>query len=285
MGKKLITIGLLFLLLSSLVFSQVGGKVDNAQFRVAYQFSYKRCTERCQLDGTDLMFLDIGTTMSKFYSRNGLRRDSIMTAGITRGLPQHEILEEMRPYRGASRTIVYSFWEENAFHTTTNLVERFLYQEPRVRPNWHISGETREISGYTGVRATAYYLGRNWIAYFTPEIPIDLGPWKLWGLPGLILEAFDKDNLFSFQFNGFQTVDNEAPILYITTTATGRDFRVVSKSEFRRMQRLFYADPSEFTFTVIMGSEGSVHRTPEQERRNRELVASGGVPFIPLEPW
>ena len=285
MSKRPITVSLLFFLVFPFVFSQIGSEVDNTRFRVAYQFSYKTAATQSEFIRTHLMLLDIGTTMSKFYSRNGLRRDSIVTAGIARGVPQHEILEEIRQYRNAVSKIVYSFWEENTFHTTKNLIERLLYQEPRVRPNWHISGETREISGYTGIRATAYYLGRNWIVYFTPEIPIDLGPWKLWGLPGLILEAFDEDNLFSFQFNGFQVIDSDIPILYITTTADGRDYRVVSKDAFRRMERMFYADRMAFVRSFIMGPESRVIQTPEQQRNEREMRERGGIPFIPLEPW
>ena len=285
MSKRPITISLLFFLVFPFVFSQVGSEVDNTRFRVAYQFSFKTATTQSDFAGTELMFLDIGATMSKFYSRNFQRRDSIMTAGLARGLPQHEIVAEIRQYRNALSTIVYSFWEENTFHTTKSMAIRVLYQEPRVRPNWHISGETREISGYTGIRAAAYYLGRNWIVYFTPEIPIDTGPWKLWGLPGLILEAFDEDNLFSFQFSGFQVIDNDVPILYITTTTDGRDYNVVSKEVFRRMERLFYADRVEFARQFVLGSEGTLTQTPEQVENIRRHVASGGIPFIPLEPW
>ena len=37
--------------------------------------------------------------------------------------------------------------------------------------------------------ATTHFRGRDWKVWFSEEIPLPLGPWKLGGLPGLILAA------------------------------------------------------------------------------------------------
>lgn len=63
---------------------------------------------------------------------------------------------------------------------------------------WDITSETKKISGYTCTKATTFYRGRKWIAWFTPDIPLSFGPWKLHGLPGLILKANDADNIYTF---------------------------------------------------------------------------------------
>lgn len=61
-----------------------------------------------------------------------------------------------------------------------------------------IADSTKNILGYDCVMATAHYHGRDWTAWFTPDIPLPEGPWKLTGLPGLILEASEStDNTAS----------------------------------------------------------------------------------------
>ena len=63
---------------------------------------------------------------------------------------------------------------------------------------WDITKETKQVAGYTCTKAITKFRGREWIAWFTPEIPAPFGPWKLHGLPGLILEANDSTNRYSF---------------------------------------------------------------------------------------
>ncbi|UOE39379.1 GLPGLI family protein [Chryseobacterium oryzae] len=56
----------------------------------------------------------------------------------------------------------------------------------------------KKILGYDCLFATAIFRGRSWNAWFTKEIPVSYGPWKLHGLPGLILEAEDSSTAYSF---------------------------------------------------------------------------------------
>ena len=39
---------------------------------------------------------------------------------------------------------------------------------------------------------------RKYTAYFAEDIPVSYGPWKLQGLPGLILEAYDSEGRIHF---------------------------------------------------------------------------------------
>ena len=57
---------------------------------------------------------------------------------------------------------------------------------------WDISNkELKKIGKYTCNKATVYFRGRTYIAWYTKEIGTLFGPWKLYGTPGLILEAYD----------------------------------------------------------------------------------------------
>ena len=57
--------------------------------------------------------------------------------------------------------------------------------------NWKILPETIVITNLNCQKAEVEYGGRQWIAWFTSEIPISDGPYKFRGLPGLIIEVFD----------------------------------------------------------------------------------------------
>ncbi|WP_448529991.1 GLPGLI family protein [Raineya sp.] len=64
---------------------------------------------------------------------------------------------------------------------------------------WQITQEKKKIEGYECFKAISKpFRGRTYIAWFCPEIPIPDGPWKLCGLPGLILEAQDEKGEVKF---------------------------------------------------------------------------------------
>lgn len=76
------------------------------------------------------------------------------------------------------------------------------YSEPFDELTWEIEGDSSEnVLGYECVLAHSDYHGRHWRAWFTQDIPIQSGPWKLRGLPGLILKA-DADGIFIFTATG-----------------------------------------------------------------------------------
>lgn len=59
--------------------------------------------------------------------------------------------------------------------------------------NWKIHPDTNKtILGYKCVKASTKFRGSEIVAYFTPEIPSNFGPWKFYDLPGLILEVIDQ---------------------------------------------------------------------------------------------
>ncbi|MCM1356872.1 MAG: GLPGLI family protein [Staphylococcus sp.] len=92
--------------------------------------------------------------------------------------------------------------------------ERFYYEEPLSQIEWVITDSTKNILDYECVMATADYHGRQWTVWFTPEIPVNDGPWKLEGLPGLIMEASESTGQYSFSATGLETGNEEVPPVY-----------------------------------------------------------------------
>lgn len=85
-----------------------------------------------------------------------------------------------------SSSLVFEFSDIN---------KRMLYYADTLYPmEWKISQDKKIIDGIDCFKATTFFKGREYIAWYAPSIPSDNGPWKLGGLPGLILEAHDIDN-------------------------------------------------------------------------------------------
>ena len=75
------------------------------------------------------------------------------------------------------------------------------YEEKWNGQEWKLSliGGDSIILAHRCQRATCHWRGRNYIAWFAPDIPIRRGPWKFGGLPGLIMKIHDVDNLYIFE--------------------------------------------------------------------------------------
>lgn len=109
-------------------------------------------------------------------------------------------------------------------------MERWQYSEDWEKPEWAIGDSTNTILGYECVEAIADYRGRKWTAWFAPEIPIQDGPWKLCGLPGLILEAHDANNDYFFEAHGL--VQNPSSEVGIFTYDDKWGFTTVTRDKF-----------------------------------------------------
>jgi hypothetical protein len=82
----------------------------------------------------------------------------------------------------------------------------YVYREAEERIQWElVDGEDATILGYDCVKAVGSFRGRRWEVWFTPQIPVSAGPWKLYGLPGLILRARDERGLFEWTATGLKS--------------------------------------------------------------------------------
>lgn len=64
--------------------------------------------------------------------------------------------------------------------------------------DWKILPDQQKIGEFNAQKAVGNFAGRQWIAWFTTEIPIQDGPYKFNGLPGLIVKIEDRTNSHSF---------------------------------------------------------------------------------------
>jgi GLPGLI family protein len=80
-----------------------------------------------------------------------------------------------------------------------------LRYEEKIQPfGWKLGTERKTILGHECQRATCHWRGRDYVAWFAPDIPIRRGPWKFGGLPGLILKIYDTRHLYTFEAVGIE---------------------------------------------------------------------------------
>ncbi|WP_116106075.1 GLPGLI family protein [Lewinella sp. IMCC34191] len=84
--------------------------------------------------------------------------------------------------------------------------QSFIVTEPLPDLNWTIGEETKDVAGYACTSASVTFRGRTYVAWFTPELPLPFGPWKLGQLPGLILEASDDTGMIKFKALGIEQI-------------------------------------------------------------------------------
>lgn len=76
---------------------------------------------------------------------------------------------------------------------------------------WKITNEAKQIHNFTCYKATTTFRGNNFEAWFTPDIPVNAGPWKWYGLPGLIVEATDTDKSEVYLLEKIEKLSDEIP--------------------------------------------------------------------------
>lgn len=89
----------------------------------------------------------------------------------------------------------------------------YEYCEPFSNMKWvTINQRDSTICGYKCIAASCTFRGRKWLAWFTPHIPINTGPWKFNGLPGLILKIYDQTGSYSWDCIGIKKA--QIPMMY-----------------------------------------------------------------------
>ncbi|NIK73885.1 GLPGLI family protein [Thermonema lapsum] len=117
--------------------------------------------------------------------------------------------------------------------------------------------EKRNISGVDCKKATGTFRGRQYVVWYAPSIPYAYGPWKLRGLPGLVLEAYEQNRRLVFQLVGVEYLQEaqlkervaqvKQKIKHASYYATRKDFLKKRIEEENRKRRMVKEASSPFT--------------------------------------
>lgn len=136
--------------------------------------------------------------------------------------------------------------------------ERFYYTEP-LMSDWQLVDGNKDIAGYHCSKATIKYGGRHWTVWYTEQLPLPFGPWKLAGLPGLILSAEDESGEIAFELAELRTGKSPLPIIEKDnrTIKTNRDAFVERKNEVMKNPTANINTASISQMTVYKRTDGS----------------------------
>lgn len=197
-------------------------------------------------DSTHQYILLANSWESKFYSPRTNRIDSLCST------PEGEAkFNEMQraaalagnfddiPQRDGSMYVV-RYTESNIIKVyDTAGMEQYVVEEPLENIEWTlVEDSTKNVLGYDCIMATAKYHGRKWSAWFSPEIPVQAGPWKLAGLPGLILEADADNGVYSFVAIGIQNTNRQIIPVY-----QADQYEKTTRKDFLKAKRSFLDNP------------------------------------------
>jgi GLPGLI family protein len=262
-------------------------KADTAKLIVHYKFSHLRDTTQKDKPYTENMVLFLAPTASVYKSYDRKLQQQMM---------QKQVAEQMAEQKGSGRlninvqnrmqttnTEYFQFAAEGKFLRKESLITPYLIEESMPAINWKISNETMKIGSMECQKATSHFKGRDYTAWFTTEVPFHAGPWKLSGLPGLIVEAYDTNKEVVFKFDnmeeavpfvkaaeatqtpgtpklimfGMDDANADPNVIAIPTNAVK-----TTEKEFKNLQEAMRKDPNAFAQSAMAGSGVNFRAAP-----------------------
>jgi len=208
--------------------------IDSAYLKCAYKLTYIKDTIKPNEKSTDLQILQIGKTIFKYFSQYKLDYcNSAMKEERSGADAISNIKEE-----GAWSYEVFKNYpqgKETVTDIASMLQGNFVYEEDLPVFDWKINSERQTILSYNCQKATVSFRGRDFIAWFAPDIPVPNGPWKFSGLPGLILKLSDSENNFVYECQGLEQLKTKEAIKFYKV-----DYTKLSRNDLSKLYQRFH---------------------------------------------
>lgn len=232
--------------------------LDSVELEVSYQLDqlhdYPNEYRDEEWRGTYTLLLDIGKNRSHSYVVE--EHNSMMTAIQTFAEKNHWRIDINVHAQLGETCCNYPGQGQVTQIVNLDAAGVFQYTEELPKLGWTLKEEHKEVLGYDCQRATCSFRGRDWEAWFTGEIPLPYGPWKLQGLPGLILEAADTKKEYRFTATGMERPKDsrkmQIPAEHVTQT---------KREKARKMEAALHKDHGTFAsdYGITFRLEGSEH--------------------------
>jgi GLPGLI family protein len=245
-----------------------------------YNFTFLPDSSNPKNIGKDLMVLEIGKKSSLFYSYYHHLGDSLFNDDSKKGVLDNSKDDGGKYYTSFIAYNIATNFPANqiTFTDRLSLIYNYKYSEPLISQDWEIMPDTAIISNVKCQKAVTVFRGRKYVAWFSKDIPITYGPWKFFGLPGLIVKISDTKNNFVYELLKIESVKSVTPMSIFRSSTMFNDNKYVetSRKEFLELKKLSFEDPIGF-FEANSGSfEIKVDMSPEERKAKSR-------PYNPME--
>lgn len=249
--------------------------IDEMVFRAQYELKMVEDTTKADPQpNSETMMLEVGKKSSQFYSYTTYLRDSTLAVDFANNVSQDVLMEHAKAYGNGRITYrIYKNYPTGKVTTLDRLAtSNFHCEEKNEKPVWTLLPDTATVLTYHCRKATCHFRGRSYTAWFTMEIPVSEGPWKLCGLPGLIIKAEDSRGHYVFECTGIEQCRESQMILF-----NGKGFESVSRKDLNKVYERYAKDPLGFIASTAPNVKVAVTDEQGNAVKNFEL------PYNPIE--
>lgn len=225
----------LFILLFALliVHNTVYAQEDfSTEYEVQYEVEYRIDSTNLEDISTETLYLFTGSKHGVFMNYTQAHWEEIR-ADLER---QIKTTGQVNIKKGISSDFPKTLYKNitNGEVMTVDKIDtkKYIFKEPNLPLSWNMEDETKEIMGYQAQKATTHFAGRDYVAWFTLEIPISDGPYVFAGLPGLIIELYDTEDHYHFKLKNIDKME-EARIFELPKD------NEISKTEFQALEQKY----------------------------------------------
>ncbi|WP_165877920.1 GLPGLI family protein [Pedobacter psychrotolerans] len=235
---------------------------------IAYYHFYhiKDSTQTGRLYSEDFI-LAFNTKKSVYSSQTRVKQDSTVQAILAAAEAKNSDVVDMGTYLPVTEDDIYI--DNGKISIVKNTPQqRYLITEVSGKIDWKIDKETKDLLGYTCQKATGICKGRKYTAWFTTDIPASFGPWKLQGLPGLILEAYDDRHFIKFTCTKLVTQGNLQTVKSINIpsdaiSTTNKEYEQMKKAQADGFN--MFGNDSGITVDKITSNGGNTNAGPKKK--------------------
>ncbi|WP_313027050.1 GLPGLI family protein [Soonwooa sp.] len=237
--KKLISLS--FILFVGLLSAQ-----ENAN-RFFYELSFKPKKDSAKIDKV-MTILDITSTKSIYQDFTFPAQDSIIKSAV-------EEMERTKTFKDLSKSLKMPKFSYKIYKSYPSMLETyqdrismnlFGYEES-VKFDWKISNDKQMIGKYNTQKATTEFGGRKWTAWFSADLPFQDGPYKFYGLPGLIVKIEDDAKNYSWELKGNKQLKDWKELSYAEEAnakyGVSNEMKLITKEKFDKAYLAFKQDP------------------------------------------